>query len=282
MAKPIIALLYDFDKTLCTKDMQEFAFIPEINMDAPVFWAATNKMAEEHDMDPILAYMYMMIQKATAADKPIRREDFQRMGKKIEYFPGVKQWFSRINEYGKQLGVQIEHYVISSGLKELIDGTDIVDYFKKVYACEFLYDASGVAKWPALAVNYTGKTQFLFRINKGFLDVYDDKSVNKSMSDEERRVSFKNMIYIGDGITDIPCMKLVKEYGGQSLAVYTEERKDIAYQLLREERVNYIAKSDYRKGKELDKIVQIIIKEMSVKNVLEEYRQIQKRIVLKD
>ena len=246
------------------------------------FWAATNKMAEEHDMDPILSYMYMMIQKATAADKPIRREDFQRMGKKIEYFPGVKQWFSRINEYGKQLGVQIEHYVISSGLKELIDGTDIVDYFKKVYACEFLYDASGVAKWPALAVNYTGKTQFLFRINKGFLDVYDDKSVNKSMSDEERRVSFKNMIYIGDGITDIPCMKLVKEYGGQSLAVYTEERKDIAYQLLREERVNYIAKSDYRKGKELDKIVQIIIKEMSVKNALEEYRQIQKRIVLKD
>ena len=175
--KPVIAIMYDFDKTLCTNDMQNYEFIPSLGIPVEEFWAEVNKTSKENNMDGLLCYMYMMLKKAAAKDIPVRREDFVALGKKIDYFPGVEEWFERINRYGEEAGVQIEHYVISSGIQEIIEGSSIYKNFKKTYACEFLYDINGVAVWPKNVVNFTTKTQFLFRINKGELDISDDKKL---------------------------------------------------------------------------------------------------------
>ena len=222
---PVVAIMYDFDKTLCTKDMQEYTFIPRIKMEPAEFWAEATKKATEEKMDRILAYMYLMLKNARAKEVSIRREAFKEGGTNIEYFDGVKEWFSRIRDFGAEHGVSVKHYIISSGLREIIEGSDIFDEFDEVYACEFLYDVDGIAVWPKQVVNYTTKTQFLFRINKGIGDISDDDSLNEYVNEDERPVPFRNMIYIGDGLTDVPCMKLVKVNGGYSIAVYTDKEK---------------------------------------------------------
>lgn len=204
------------------------------------------------------------VRKASEKSLPVTRDKFVELGKDIEYYPGVEEWFERIDSYGKENGVTIEHYVISSGLKEIIEGSSIKKYFKEIYACEFLYDENGVAVWPKLAVNYTNKTQFLFRINKGVLDVSEDEKLNEYVKEEERRIPFRNMIYIGDGLTDVPCMKLVKLNNGQSIAVFKKRKKDTAAKLMEENRVDFITEADYRKDGELDKIVRTIIEKMAV------------------
>ena len=179
-------------------------------------WYRTRvNLAKDEQMDPILAYLRLMLKKASEKGVSVTRENFVKLGKSIEYYPGVEEWFSRIDEYGKENGVTIEHYVISSGLREIIEGSSIYKHFKKVYACEFLYDENQVAAWPKLAVNYTNKTQFLFRINKGVLEINEDRKLNEYIKEEDRRIPFRNMIYIGDGLTDVPCMKLVKVNKGQ-------------------------------------------------------------------
>lgn len=266
MKKPIVAIMYDFDKTLCTKDMQEYSFIPKLEMEPAAFWQEVTALAEREQMDRILSYMYHMIRKAKAKQLPIRHSDFVEAGENVELFPGVQDWFSRINAYGEQLGLEIEHYIISSGLKEIIEGTSIKDAFKKIYACEFRYDENGVADWPALTVNYTNKTQFLFRINKGVLEVYEDERLNEFLEDKDRRIPFRNMIYLGDGLTDVPCMKLVKMNGGQSIAVYTQREK--VENLLRDQRVDFIMPANYEAGKELDSIIKKILQKMSIVNDL--------------
>ncbi len=268
MGKPIIALMYDFDKTLCAKDMQEYSFIPSIGMDANEFWGEANKIAVKNNMDRILAYMYLMIRQAKKNDIPVTKASFQDLGKDVVLFKGVKSWFTRINEYGNSLGVEIEHYILSSGLKEIIEGTPIAKYFKQIYACEFHYNASGNADWPLQVVNFTTKTQFLFRISKGILDVLDDVALNTNMPDEERRIPYQNMIYLGDGITDVPCMKLVKQYGGQSIAIYQRQHKSKVELLLKDERVNYICESNYSKDSELETIVKLVIHKMTLMNKL--------------
>lgn len=266
MKKPIIAMMYDFDKTLCTKDMQEYSFIPRVNMDSASFWEEVNKVSEKDGMDRILAYLYYMLKKARAENVPIRKDDFMEAGKDIELFPGVDGFFKRMNEYAESLGIEIEHYIISSGLKEIIEGSVLKDEFKKIYACEFHYDVNGVADWPALVVNYTNKTQFLFRINKGVLDISEDSALNEFVPDIERRIPFRNMIYMGDGLTDVPCMKLVKVNGGQSIAVYTKKEK--VEKLLRDGRVDFIVEADYREGSELDETVKLILQKMAIVNKL--------------
>ena len=218
--KHIIALMYDFDKTLCAKDMQEYSFIPNIGMKSDEFWSEANKISVKNDMDRILAYMYLMLKTAKKKDLPITKEAFQDLGHDVVLYKGVKSWFKRINDYGKSLGVEIEHYILSSGLKEIIEGTPIAKEFKKIYACEFHYNERGNADWPQQTVNFTTKTQFLFRISKGVLDVTDDVRLNTKIKDEERRIPYYNMIYFGDGLTDVPCMKLVKQYCGHSIAIY--------------------------------------------------------------
>lgn len=262
--KPIIAILYDFDKTLCTKDMQEYSFISKVNMKPEDFWAEVGTLANREEMDSILAYMYWMLRKANAADHPIRREDFVKLGEDLEYFPGVPEWFARMNRFAEEIGVTLEHYIISSGLLEVIEGSRIYHEFHKVFACEFLYDANGVACWPKNAVNYTTKTQFLFRINKGILDISKVKELNHYMPEDSRRIPFRNMIYIGDGLTDVPCMKLVKVNGGKSIAVYQEGTRGTAEELIHEDRVDLIAAADYRENQELDLLVRDIIWQMAI------------------
>lgn len=267
-AKPIIAIMYDFDKTLSTKDMQEFAFIPKLGMTADDFWHKSEEIARKENMDPINAYLYVMLRAARDKQISVTRDKFVELGRNIEYYPGVLEWFDLINNFGKENKVQIEHYIISSGLKEIIEGSSLAHKFKKIYACEFYYDENGVAAWPKLTVNYTNKTQFLFRINKGVLDVYEDKKLNNYTPDNERRIPFRNMIYIGDGLTDVPCMKLVKLNGGQSIAVFKNRKKQTAKQLLNEKRVDFITKADYSSDGELYNIVCNIIKKMAMEDNL--------------
>ena len=274
MKQPIVAIMYDFDKTLCTKDMQEYAFIPALGMSSSEFWGEVNAMTDAEEMDNILAYMYKMVEKAKEKKVPITRDTFREMGSKVEYFDGVKTWFERINAYGEKVGVRVEHYIVSSGIKEIIEGTEIARFFKKIYACEFMYDYNGSIQWPKFAVNYTAKTQFLFRINKGVLTI-DSKSadkLNRFTPENERRVPFRNMIYIGDGLTDVPCMKLVKSYGGQSIAVFDQEKgKDAAEALKAANRVNFVAAADYGTGSDIEIIVQAIIKKIQAVEEMQSY-----------
>ena len=271
MKKPIIALMYDFDKTLCTKDMQEYSFIPRVNMESKDFWNEVNKLAKNDKMDSILAYMYYMLKKARAENVPIRENDFKEAGKNIELFKGVDTFFDKMNAFGESIGVEIEHYIISSGLKEIIEGSQLKDVFKEIYACNFHYDVNGVADWPSLVVNYTNKTQFLFRINKGVLKINEDTPLNEYVSKDERRIPFRNMIYIGDGLTDVPCMKLVKEHGGYSIAVYTQ--KERASKLLEDGRVNYIFEANYEEDSELVKTLKLILSKMNVEDKLVDMHQ---------
>ena len=261
--KPIIALMYDFDKTLCTTDMQAYTFIPNLGMSADAFWQKASDLAEEKKMDRILAYMYLMLDEAHIHRKPIRRNDFVVLGKDLELYPGVQEWFCRINKFGKEQGVTIKHYIISSGLREIIEGSCIFKEFDDVFAGEFLYDENGVACWPKNVVNYTTKTQFLFRINKGVLDISNDDDLNRFTKEEDRPVPFRNMIYIGDGLTDVPCMKLVKVNGGCSIAVYQQNKRNKVTDLIRDERVNFIEPADYSDNSKLDIIVKDIILHMA-------------------
>lgn len=276
MKKPIVAIMYDFDKTLCTKDMQEYAFIPALGMSSSAFWGEANALTDAEEMDNILAYMYKMVEKAREKKVPITRDTFREMGRSVEFFDGVLSWFDRINEYGEQAGVRIEHYIVSSGIKEIIEGTPIAEKFKKIYACEFMYDYNGSIQWPKFAVNYTAKTQFLFRINKGVLTI-DSKSadkLNQYTPENERRVPFCNMIYVGDGLTDVPCMKLVKSNGGQSIAVYDQGKgRDAALNLLKADRVNFVAAADYGPGSDIETIVQAIIKKIHAVEEMRTYQQ---------
>lgn len=257
--KPIIAIMYDFDKTLCTRDMQEYTFIPGVGLSTKEFWQQSSDLAQNEKMDRILAYMYLMIKKSKSASQPIRRDDFVKLGKDIEFFDGVTTWFDRIKQYSQKQGAIVEHYIISSGLKEIIEGSEIEKHFKEIYACEFHYNENGVADWPLLSVNYTAKTQFLFRINKGVLDISNDYDLNKYVEDDDRSIPFRNMIYIGDGFTDVPCMKLVKVNGGYSIAVYKKRQKQKVEDLLIHNRVDFIALADYSENNELDCIIKKII-----------------------
>ena len=276
MQRPIIAFLYDFDKTLCTTDMQNYAFIPGLGMTPAEFWAEANGFGRRHRMDGILAYMYIMLREAERRDRPFTREDLVEKGRGIELFPGVEDWFRRINAFGETQGVQVEHYVISSGLREIIEGSSISREFRELYASEFYYDQAGRPVWPKLAVNFTAKTQFVYRINKGVLDVSDDKTLNDSMPDDSKRVPFTNMIYMGDGLSDVPCMKMMRAYGGQAIAVYQAANRSGVEELLAKRRVDYIFPADYREGTGLDETVKNIIRKMAITDRLweENHRQL--------
>ena len=276
MNKPIIAIMYDFDKTLCTRDMQEYTFIPSVGMDPDEFWNLTGKVAKAETMDSILTYMYCMVEKARETGIPLTRESLVACGKDIEYHKGVEEWFQRINRYAEQAGVIVEHYVLSSGLKEIIEGTSIAKYFKKIYACEFLYK-DGQAYWPKMAVNYTNKTQFVYRINKGVLDINNNVDLNSSRPDSEKRVLFSNMIYIGDGLTDVPCMKLVKQSGGRSIAIYHPGEDHNAAPLLKHKRVDWMFEADYSEGSELDRTMELLLKNLAYQNKLQEINEQQKK-----
>lgn len=257
-----MAIAYDFDGTLAPGNMQEYDFIPALSMRSPAFWKAVDALAVEHEMDQILAYMYAMLQEADKAKVPVRRADFRNYGARIRLFPGVEEWFDRIDDYAAAKGIRLDHYVISSGLREMVEGTSIARKFRKIYASGFMFDHNGVARWPALGLNYTTKTQYLFRINKGTLDVHDNSIINTFVPKEKRPVPFEHMIFIGDGETDIPCMRLVKDQGGHAIAVYGASRpgaRKKAERLISEGRANVVARADYRPGSQIDLAVKAII-----------------------
>lgn len=275
MKNKIIAIMYDFDKTLCTKDMQEYTFIPNLGIKADKFWKEANILRKESQMDQVLTYMYLMFKKTADNNSTLKRNYLNKMGKEVEFFNGVEEWFERINNYAKKYGFVVEHYIISSGLKEIIEGSKIGKYFKCIYASEFYYNKDGNAVWPKLAVNYTNKTQFFNRIKKGVLDISDDDNLNKKMMVKDRRISVSNMIYIGDGITDIPCMKLTKDGGGVSIAVYTEKSIETAKTLLKDGRINYMVRANYEEGSDIDKIVKKTIEKMAIKTELDNITNLQ-------
>ena len=270
MAQPIVAFLYDFDKTLCTTDMQDYAFIPSLGMTPAEFWAVANGFGRTNRVDGILAYMYTMLREAERKDRPFTRQDLVEKGRGIVLFPGVAEWFGRINAFGAAQGVRVEHYIISSGLREIIEGCAISREFKEIYASEFYYDESGRPVWPKLAVNFTAKTQFVYRINKGVLDISDDKTLNDSMPDDSKRVPFTNMIYVGDGLSDVPCMKMMRSYGGQAIAVYQAGNRPGVEDLLAKGRVDFIFPADYREGTALDVTVKNIVRKMAIDHHLGE------------
>ena len=257
-----VALIYDFDGTLAPGNMQEYDFIPAVGKSNKEFWHEANSLAEEQDGDAVLAYMARMIQEAQSKGLSLRREAFQESGRNVRYYKGVEGWFARMNAYAAEKGLRLLHYVNSSGLKEIIEGTAIAHEFKNIYACSFLYNVDGIAYWPAVAVNYTNKTQFIFKINKGVESVFDTRDVNRFMEESKRPVPFSRMIYFGDGTTDIPCMKLVKNFGGHSIAVYNPEeegQRTVLNDLIRDNRVNHVCPADYSDGSEIDVVVKTII-----------------------
>lgn len=258
---PVVAICYDFDKTLSPDDMQAQGYIQSVGYDIADFWRETDKLAQDNDMDQNLAYMYKMMYEATG-NLVFNKQAMMDYGSRVKLFPGVCEWFDRIKQYGLSKGVIVEHYIISSGLKEMIEGTvpGKNGAFEKIYASSFFYNERGIAVWPAQVINYTNKTQFLFRIEKGVLDV-NDPGVNEHFEPEDIRVPFRNMVYIGDSDTDIPCMRLVNLYGGHSICVYNGESKDKSkvYRMMKDDRIKYFAPADYSKGSELDGLVKAII-----------------------
>lgn len=268
MAKKLIpfAICYDFDGTLAPGNMQEREFIPSIGMNKASFWAEVRERAKKHEGDNILMYMGLMLEKAQAAQVQVRKENFIDYGRHLKLFNGVSGWFSRINEYGRLGGIRVSHHIISSGIREMIMGTPIRNHFSNIYASSYCFDHHGVAVWPALALNYTTKTQYLFRINKGVHEVYEHDKVNKYVRPEDRPVPFQNMVFIGDGETDIPCFRLVKDQGGHSIAVFkphTRNSKSASKKLFDDGRVNFIAPADYRDSRQIDVIVKAIMEKVA-------------------
>ena len=266
MAKPIVAIMYDFDKTLSTTDMQNYGFIPLLGLTPQEFWGATGEFSEKTGCERILSYMYMMIKKSRECGIKLTRELLRDCGKSIKYHPGVTTWFQRINDYGAQKGVKVEHYLVSSGTKEILEGCSIYDKFTKVYGCEFYYE-NGVPVWPKLAINYTQKTQFFFRIAKGVVDIQDDNAVNEKVKGS-LRIPYENIVYIGDGMTDVACMTLVNKNHGYSIGVYTDSNREQVAQIRKDKRCRFVCKADYSQDKDMEKVLKLIIDDVSNNSIL--------------
>ncbi|MBR4124395.1 MAG: haloacid dehalogenase-like hydrolase [Clostridia bacterium] len=274
--KTKIAIVYDFDKTLSTDDMQAFGFIQALGLDPKDFWHECDSFGEKYKIDNVLAYMYIMHKKMKEKGIPLTKEYLYKCGKNVKYFKGLDTWFDRINEFGRKNDVEVEHYVISSGTREIIEGTTIAKYFKEIFACYFIYE-NGEAVWPALAINYTNKTQFIYRINKGILDIRDTR-VNDEMPHSERPIPFSNIIYVGDSQTDIPSMRLVYNKGGTSIGLYQKNSKNEGFlrSILQKERISYVAEADYSENGEFDTIVKGLIKKTMYEKRLHDIRKKQK------
>lgn len=276
MAKPLkTALIYDFDGTLARGNMQEVSFIPSIGMTPQAFWDSVYPETQKADGDGILMYMQMMLQAARETGQPVTKQALRDHGRDVALFEGLRfteggdpSWFDRMNAYGAEVGLEIEHYIISAGLTEMIEGCPIAKAFRHVYASKYVYDAEDTAIWPAVGVNYTTKTQYLFRINKGVFNHWDDERINRFIPDDERPIPFERMIFLGDGDTDVPTMKMMHTKGGYSIAVYDPDNtpRDTRkiHRLISEDRVNFVAAADYREGTAVDLIVKGLIGRIAV------------------
>jgi haloacid dehalogenase-like hydrolase len=255
------AIVYDFDGTLARGNLQERSFIPELGIDHDSFWMDVKRLARAENADEILVYMQQMIVRARAAGNPVTREKLRAHGSEPSFFDGLDHWFDRADTFARDQGLELDHYVISSGIEEMIEGCSIYPKFRQVFASRFMYNEKGEAIWPAVAINYTTKTQFLFRINKGIESVWDTQAINRWMREDARPLPFERMIFIGDGDTDIPSMKMVSSQGGCAIAVLDPDRWNDQlkvgniHKLIAEDRVSFVAPADYMPGSQLDVIV---------------------------
>ena len=274
ITRPKIAICYDFDKTLSPDDMQTFTLIPSFGMRSEDFWKESDQIARDNLMDKNLAWMYKLIQHSKAKNLSIRKEYFREIGAEVALYRGVSTWFDRMNAYAESKGIELEHYIISSGLKEIIEGSSIAHYFKRIYASSYLYSPEGDAQWPAQAINYTNKTQFIFRIAKGFMEEYDER-VNDSMKEKTMYIPYENFVYIGDSATDIPCMRLVKSKGGYSIGVFDPEKNNRSkvYQLYTDGRINLYAPADYSPDSELSRLMEKIIDQIAAREAIKAEQQ---------
>lgn len=276
-SKPRMAICYDFDKTLSPDDMQTFTLIPSFGINASEFWQESNHLAKNNAMDKNLAWMYELIRHSKFKGKSLRREYFHKIGLEVPLYNGVEKWFDRITEYAQKKGIVLEHYIISSGLKEIIEGSRISEKFNRIYASSYYYDADGIAVWPTQAINYTNKTQYLFRIAKGILDESDDR-VNDSVPDDQLVIPYENIVYIGDSETDIPCMRLVKSRGGYAIGVFDPKKNNRrrVYQLFADGRINFYAPANYTRNSNIEKYVKQIIDEISARETIKTEKRILK------
>jgi phosphoserine phosphatase len=270
--KKTIALVYDFDGTLSPRPMQEYAFLPKIGVDARDFWAESNRIAKAEKADPLITYMHLLYKKAKAAGIRIDRADLVAQGRDVELFPGVMEWFDAIGEYvglrAESHGVQLRHYLVSSGLAEIIEGTPIYDRFHNVFASEYWFEAYDLP-YPKRVITDTGKTQYLFRINKGVEDLAD--SINQHMPEVTRPVPFANMIYFGDGDTDVPSMAVMRKNGGHAIAVHPPGKpRAKCVDLFRAGRCDFFAPADYHRGSELFRRTCLLIDRMLASIRIEE------------
>lgn len=276
MVKTKVAFMYDFDNTLAPGNMQEAAFVPECGLTPDEFWSRTSNFAKEKNIDSILAYMYTMISLAKEKNVNISRKAFAKQGERIKFFDGVEEWFSKINKEADKLGLEIEHYIISCGQKEIIEGCKIAKEFKRIFASCFCFDENDQPYWPANAVNYTTKTQYIYRIRKNKLDnLYDFREINEYIPQREKLLPYRNMVYFGDGETDIPCMKKIKVSGGHSVCLYSKDskkQKEVAEKIYNDGRVDFIAPNDYREGEKLYQIAVNILKTIALRRDLDDLK----------
>ncbi len=270
MTRPIVALIYDFDNTLSTRDMQEYSIIPSLGMEAQQFWDMSDRLARDNHMDYILSTMMLMVTQSKIAGVPMTRDSLVACGGDIQLYAGVEGWFDMINSYGDSMGVEVRHYIISCGMRPMIEGSVIGDKFTNIFACDYVYDELGCPLWPSMAINYSGKIQFLFRINKGIEDIREHTALNMRTHHEDRPVPFENMIYVGDGLTDIPSMTLTRDYGGHSIGVYKDV--DDAKYLVQEDRVDFYVPADYTEGSQMDRVVRALIDSIKTNSKIDAMR----------
>ena len=258
-----LALIYDFDGTLTPQPMQEYTVFPQLGIAPEDFWAEVNAETRLTGGDSILTYMRLLVEKIEANKAHLSRAALRRLASGIRYFPGVETWFERINRYvATRSGgtVQARHYIISAGLSEILEGISIKHHFERVYASQYHFNHHEVACFPTIVINDTSKTQYLFRINKG--RETPGESINEYMPEAERPIPFGHMVYLGDGLTDVPCMTVTKNYGGFAVAVHNPANPaslEVCRALVAAERIDYFAQADYRSGRKLEKRVRTIL-----------------------
>lgn len=276
-----LAIVYDFDGTLTPQPMQEYTVLPQLGISGAEFWAEVNQEVQRTGGDSILTYMRLLVEKIEANKAHLSREALRQLATGIKYFPGVEGWFDRINAYVEQQSggtVQTRHYIISAGLGEILEGVSIKDHFTRIYASQYYFDHHEAARFPTIVINDTGKTQYLFRINKGREQALE--TINEYMPESERPVPFQHMLYIGDGLTDVPCMTVVKNYGGFALAVHKPKNADsiaVCRELADANRIDFYAPADYRPRRILErrvhKVLDLIVARISFE--LERHRFLQ-------
>ncbi|OGX14580.1 MAG: hypothetical protein A2351_01415 [Omnitrophica bacterium RIFOXYB12_FULL_50_7] len=267
-AQNIIAIVYDFDGTLSPGNMQEETIFKAYGIDKKKFWARSQSLVIRKGYEKTLAYLKLLIDDPIFKKRPLTKRMLREFASHIPYYPGVDEgYFDQLGAFIRSLpevpeaGITLEHYIISSGLQDILEGISIRKHFKKIYACEYDFQR-GRPVFPKLVINDTNKTQFLFRINKGRLKL--SESINNHMPETERRIPFRNMIYVGDGITDVPSMTVVQKAGGNAIAVYDPAKRvpRAVKTMVAEHRAEHFAPADFRPQSLLVKILRQTLKKI--------------------